>query len=249
MIGQETSTFAMHGARGAVAAGLEHIEQQVVALERAVSENPGLAFDLAKTLIESTCRTILAERSITYEVTDELPRLFTATSNSLPFLPASASGSIEVRKSLAQTLNGLKTAVQGVCELRNACGFASHGSEGPRPVLESVQAMLAAEAADAIVGFFYRVHQQDRSPSALEGNVQERDVDFDSYVDDQFPTVQIFQEDFTASKILFELAPEPYRLYLHEYRFDKEGDQNGDQQEEGSVDLKTLPGERSERER
>ena len=123
MIVEETSLFAMRGAREAVAAGLVHIEQQVTALERAVTENPGLAFDLAKTLIESTCRTILAERSIVYEVTDELPKLFTTTSNSLPFLPASASGSIEVRKSLAQTLNGLKTAVQGVCELRNACGL------------------------------------------------------------------------------------------------------------------------------
>jgi hypothetical protein len=240
MIGEETSTFAMHGARGAVAAGLEHIEQQVVALERAVIENPGLAFDLAKTLIESTCRTILAERSIAYEVTDELPKLFTTTSNSLPFLPASASGSIEVRKSLAQTLNGLKTAVQGVCELRNACGFASHGSEGPRPVLESVQAMLVAEAADTIVGFFYRVHRQDRSPSELVARAQGRDANFDSYVDDQFPIVQIFQEDFTASKILFELAPEPYRLYLDEYRFDRESEPKADQPEENAMDVTNL---------
>jgi hypothetical protein len=41
-----------------------HIEEQVAAIELAVVEKPGLAFDLAKTLIESVCRTILAERRI-----------------------------------------------------------------------------------------------------------------------------------------------------------------------------------------
>ena len=27
---------------------------------------------------------------------------------------------------------GLSTAIQGICELRNQCGFASHGSGTPR---------------------------------------------------------------------------------------------------------------------
>lgn len=47
--------FAMHGARDAIAAGLEHIEEQVTGIEQAVVDNPGLAFDLAKTLVESVC--------------------------------------------------------------------------------------------------------------------------------------------------------------------------------------------------
>ena len=51
--------FVMHGARDAMAGGLAHIEEQVKGIEQAVVENPGLAFDLAKTLIESTCRAVL----------------------------------------------------------------------------------------------------------------------------------------------------------------------------------------------
>ena len=47
-----------------MAGGLAHIEEHVEGIERAVVENPGLAFDLAKTLIESTCRTVLEERSV-----------------------------------------------------------------------------------------------------------------------------------------------------------------------------------------
>jgi len=70
-----SSTFTMHGARAAMAAGLQHIEEQVRGIEQAVTENPALAFDLARTLIESVCRTILTEREIPFEPGDDLPRL------------------------------------------------------------------------------------------------------------------------------------------------------------------------------
>jgi hypothetical protein len=225
-------SFVMHGARGAIASGLGHISAQVEALERAVNENPALAFDLARTVIESACRTILTERGIAFAATDELPKLFKAASNSLPFLPASEKGNIDARRSLAQTLSGLSTAVQGVCELRNACGFASHGSDGPRPRLESVQALLAAEAADTIVGFFHRVHQEDRSAPLPNNLTVENDAEFDAYIDEQFPAVSIFQEDFLASRVLFDLAPEPYRLYLSEYKQDKKTSEDEEQNEQ-----------------
>ena len=76
MAAAETTTFVMYGARDAMAGGLVHIEEQVKGIEQAVVENPGLAFDLAKTLIESTCRAVLGERSVVYAATDDLPKLF-----------------------------------------------------------------------------------------------------------------------------------------------------------------------------
>src|SRR6266545_7060412 len=109
------TAFVMHGARAAISGGMLHIEEQVKGIERAVGENPGLTFDLAKTLIESTCRTILTERSIGFDPGDDLVKLFKTAATHLPFLPPSASGAAEVRKSLAQTLSGLRTAVQGIC--------------------------------------------------------------------------------------------------------------------------------------
>jgi hypothetical protein len=207
----------MHGARVAIASGLIHIEEQVNGIELAVSENPGLAFDLAKTVIESACRTILTERNIGFDPDDDLPKLFKTVTTTLPFLPAAATGSVEVRRSLAQTLSGLRIAVQGVCELRNSCGYASHGSDSARPPMEMVQAILAAETADAIVGFLYRVHRQDYiariTPKLRYGD----NAEFNDYVDGQHESVRIFDEEFQPSKILFELAPEPYRVYLAEY--------------------------------
>lgn len=211
------SPFVMHGARDAVACGLVHIEQQVHALELAVAENPGLAFDLAKTLVESVCRTVLGERSISFDAADDLPKLFKTASNHLPFLPASASDAAETRKSLAQTLKGLSTTIQGICELRNRCGFASHGAVGPRPPMESVQALLAAEAADAIVGFLHRVHRQDRAPALSPRALYDDNSDFNDSVDEAHGMIRIYDVEFRPSEVMFQMEPESYRVYLAEF--------------------------------
>lgn len=208
--------FVMHGARDAIAAGLAHIEEQVAAIERVVVENPALAFDLARTLVESACRTILTERKIAFSENDDLPKLFKTATYHMPFLPPTASGEAETRESLTRTLSGLSTAIQGICELRNHCGFASHGSGGPRPVMEAVQALMAAEAADTIVGFLHRVHRQDRAPPPESRTLYDDNPRFNESVDELHEMVRIFNEEFLPSRVLFELAPEPYRLYLTE---------------------------------
>ena len=102
----------------------------------------------------------------------------------MPFLPPTASGEAETRESLTRTLSGLSTAIQGICELRNQCGFASHGSGSPRPAMESVQALLAAEAADTIVGFIHRVHRQDRTPPLSPRAMYEDNTAFNDSVDE-----------------------------------------------------------------
>lgn len=209
--------FVMHGARAAMTGGMSHIEEQVKGIERAVIENPGLAFDLARTVVESACRTILTERNIVFDLDDDLPRLFKTLTTNLPILPVAASNEIEARKSLAQTLNGLHTALQGVCELRNAYGFASHGADGPRPVMESVQALLAAQAADAIVGFLHRVHRQERNVFPNVRIEYDDNDDFNTYVDDSNTEVLIFKLTYRPSEVLFAVDQEAYRDILSGY--------------------------------
>ena len=221
--------FVMHGARDAIEGGLTHVEQQVKSIEQAVVENPGLAFDLAKTLVESVCRAVLKERSIAFGEDDDLPRLFEAASQSLPLLPATASNEAEVRKSLAQTLRGLSTTVQGICELRNQCGFASHGSEQARPAMEWVQALLAAEAADTIVGFLHRVHRQDRTPAPSPRTLYEDNPDFNEAVDEAHEPVRIYDAEFRPSEVLFQMEPESYRVYLAEFETESSGSAETDQ--------------------
>jgi len=213
----------MHGARDAIAGRLSHIEQQVKGIEQAVVENPGLAFDLAKTLVESVCRAVLSERCIPFSTADNLPNLFKAVSQSLPFLPPTASNEGKVRQSLLKTLSGLNTAMNGICELRNRCGFASHGTGTPRPTMESVQALLAAEAADTIVGFLHRVHRQERKPAASPRALYEDNPDFNEFVDEAHETVHIFEVEFRPSEVLFQMEPESYRVYLADFDGNAEG--------------------------
>ena len=211
-----TASFVMHGARDAIAGGLGHVEQQVKSIEQAVGENPGLAFDLATTLVESVCRAVLTERGIAHAEADNLPKLFKAATTHLPFLPPTASGEASTRDSLKKTLGGLSTAIQGICELRNQCGFASHGSDRPRPEMESVQALLAAEAADTIVGFLYRVHRQDHTPPSPRA-LYEASPAFNDSVDEAHGMMRIYEVEFRPSEVLFRMEPETYRVYLAEF--------------------------------
>lgn len=206
--------FTMHGAREAMAEGMSHIEEQIKSIERAVIENPGLAFDLAKTLIESACKAILSERKIAFVPEDDLPKLFKAATSHLPFLPASSTNEAGARKRLAQTLGGLHTSVLGVCELRNAYGFASHGAEGQRPKMETAQALLAAQAADAIIGFLHRVHRQERA-SLPETRLEYDDNQaFNAYIDEANEVVRVFDLQYRPSEVLFRVDQEAYRDLL-----------------------------------
>ncbi len=227
--------FVMYGARAAVAGGLLHIEEQVKALELAVVDNTGLAFDLAKTLIESACKTILTERGGSFDKDDDLPKLFKAASLTVPFLPVSLAAHATARKSLQQTLGGLSTAMHGVCELRNAFGFASHGTDSPHPVMEGVQAMLAAQAADAIVGFLYRVHRQHLTkPGSVQIEYDDH-PDFNEWIDAQCEPVQILSlPPYQPSDVLFSVDQEAYRELLTSYASDDNGasteDDNGEKE-------------------
>jgi hypothetical protein len=226
--------FLMQGARAAITGGLLHIEEQVNGLERAVAENnTGLVFDLAKTLIESACKTIIIERKGSYDRDDELPKLFKTASLVIPFLPVAIAADAAARKSLFQTLNGLSTTIQGVCELRNAFGFASHGSEQLRPQMENVQALLVAQAADAIVGFLYRVHRQDISrPRSIPIEYDDHQ-DFNDWIDDQSEPVQILSlPPYRPSEVLFNIDQQAYRDLLKEYESEKQTDINNDGTEE-----------------
>lgn len=215
------SLFVMYGARAAVAGGMLHIEEQVKALELAVVDNTGLAFDLAKTLIESACKTILTERGGSFDKDDDLPKLFKAATLIVPFLPVPLASDSAARKSLQQTLGGLSTAMHGVCELRNAFGFASHGTDASRPAMEGVQAMLAAQAADAIVGFLYRVHRQHLSKPSIVLLAYDNNPDFNEWIDDQCDPVQILSlPPYQPSEVLFSVDQEAYRDLLANYETD-----------------------------
>lgn len=209
MADPETSdVFVMHGARTAAANGIPHISEQIAALERAVIEKPSLAFDLAKFIVESTCKTILTERKIGFDKRDDLPKLYRAVTTNVPMLPVAASGEAEARRKLLQTLNGLHTALQGVCELRNSCGFASHGGDTEKPAMEGVQAVLAAQAADAIVGFLFSAHRVQRDGTQPKPTGHSRTID--KLLDTVYEPVTMLGQSYAVSEALYATDRDAY---------------------------------------
>ena len=156
---QVTTGFVMTGAREVLATDAVYFEQQIIAIEKAVGENPGLSFDLAKTLIESACKTILKDRGQLCDSAWDLPRLLKETVGKLQIVPEGLEGAPDVAASLKKTISGLQTTIQGICELRNTQGFASHGKDAYSEQLDVIQAQLAARAADVIVNFLFRAHR------------------------------------------------------------------------------------------
>lgn len=214
MIEESTMAFEMRNARDAVALGFAPIEQYVVALERAVNEGSDLTFDLAKSILESTCKAVLVAHSIEAGPKDDLPRLFRSVVQTVSLVPSDATHEVGVSESLRKTLNGLQTVVQGICELRNRRGMASHGSGEIRPSLESTQFMLVAETADAIVGFLMRAHPQSIASQQVR---YEQNPDFNDHLDDEHGPLWIRESELRPSEVLFTMEPETYRIYLSEF--------------------------------
>lgn len=213
----EVLAFRMQACHDCIAAGLGHIEQQVAAVEDALSSNTGLVFDLARTLVESVCRTVLEERGISYRKGDGVPKLFDDVTRSLPLLPDTAGSEPAAQAALQSTLAGLSSAIHGICQLRNAYGFASHGTGTPKPQLDMAQGLLAAQAADAIVGFLYRMHTQDRTPPVNPAAEFASGEDYNTWIDEQHELVQIFESTFRPSEVLFQIEPETWRIYRADF--------------------------------
>ena len=200
----------MQSCRSAIASGLDHIARHVSALEDAISREPGLAFDLSKVLVESVCKKLLTDIGIPFTDDDDLPKLYKTVTTNVPLLPTSASSEAAARESVKRALGGLTSTLVGICELRNAYGFASHGSAGERSAMESTEAMLVAQAADAIVGFLYSNHIRDRTPTISTMAAYGDSPGFNQYVDNANGIVAIFDLQYQPSEVLFYVDRSAY---------------------------------------
>ena len=225
-VAKNDSGFVMHGARAAVADGMLHIEEQVKALEMAVAENTGLAFDLAKTLVESACKTIITERGSAISIRMTTFQSCSKRRSSLSHFSLLRWQATQVQEGASTKRSAVSsTALQGVCELRNACGFASHGSDGPRPFMEGIQALLVAQAADAIIGFLYRVHRQDHTRPKSIMLEYRSNPDFNEWLDEQCEPVRILAlPPYRPSDVLFNVDQEAYRDLLNDYGAEDESE-------------------------
>ena len=156
-----TSRFQMVGTRSAILESpiAEPIEQQIDAIENALESVPEFAFDLSKTLVESVCKTVLADIGQPADSNWKAHQLLKETTNRLNLLPRNHPDPKKARDSVVRTINGMIQTILGLSELRNDYGMASHGRDAFSARLDLRQATLAAQAADTIASFLYRIHR------------------------------------------------------------------------------------------
>lgn len=224
----------MIGTRAAVQDGpvAEAIEQQVSAIENALASVPDFAFDLSKTLVESVCKTVLADLGQPADPNWEAPRLLKETTNRLTLLPRGHSNPAKARESVEKTIRGLLQTIQGMCELRNGYGIASHGRDVFSSRLDARQAILAAQAADTIASFLYRTHRDTLMQSPGERVYYEDHVDFNEAFDRDNDVVRLNGLDLLPSRVLYHVEPTAYKVALSEFVAERDVAGNGQPESE-----------------
>ncbi|WP_185734476.1 abortive infection family protein [Burkholderia sp. Bp9031] len=222
--------FQMVGARAALADGpvAEAIEQQINAIENTLDSLPDFAFDLSKTLVESVCKTVLADIGQPADPNWDAPKLLRETTNRLSLLPRNHPDPQRARESVEKTIRGLLQTIQGLCELRNNYGMASHGRDSFTARLDLRQAMLAAQAADTIVSFLYRIHRDALIQTPGARVYYEDHADFNEAFDRDYEVIRFGELELLPSRVLFHGDREAYKAALNEFIAERDGMNGGD---------------------
>jgi hypothetical protein len=220
----------MVGTRAAVLDGpiAEAIEHQIHAIESALESVPDFAFDLSKTLVESVCKTVLADIGQPADPNWDAPKLLKETTNRLALLPRSHPDPVKARDSVEKTIRGLLQTIQGLCELRNGYGMASHGRDSLSARLDLRQATLAAQAADTIVSFLYRIHRDALKQTPGTRVYYEDHAGFNEAFDLVNETIRLGDLELLPSRVLFHVDREAYKAALNEHLAERDGTEADD---------------------
>lgn len=210
--------FRMAGARAVLGShpGAANFERVLGTLERAVGDAPDIAFDAAKSLIESVCKTILKDCGQEVDEKLDFQPLFRQTMQRLRLVPDGHTGN-DVPEAIRKTINGFNSVIQGLGELRNRSGAISHGKDAYVLPLESVQAELAARAADTMVSFMVQASDGYTVRRAAPRLLYRDNPAFNEYVDENHSPVVIFGQEYQPSEVLFQVDQDAYRNGLSEF--------------------------------
>jgi len=228
-----TSPFRMHAARSALGNHAGSIADQLDVIEQTIQSIPDLTFDLAKGLVDSVCKTVLADLGETPDPKWNTPKLVKETIARLKLISHNHGDAAKATQSLKMLTGGLSTVVAALCELRNQHGMSAHGKDDHGERLTARQAVLAAQAADVVSSYLYQVHRDERSQNPGHRVHHDDYADFNREFNEANEPVTIAGITFEASKIYCALDSQAYRDALIEYQTqgaqdDGEADAEGD---------------------
>jgi hypothetical protein len=139
-----------------------HLTEQIRRLEAAVESDPSLAIGTAKELIETCCKTILAERGKPVAGAPDVSTLTKATLKELKLVPEGVSDAARGADVIKRLLSNLGTIGNGLAELRGLYG-TGHGKHGSTTGLGTRHAKLAVGAAATLTVFLFETHKETMS--------------------------------------------------------------------------------------
>jgi hypothetical protein len=135
-----------------------HLAEQIRRIEASVDADPSLAIGTAKELLETCCKTILAERGKPVEGTPDLSTLTKATFKELKLVPEGIPEAAKGAEVIKRLLSNLATICHGLAELRGLYG-TGHGKHGSAAGLGPRHAKLAVGAASTLAVFLFETHK------------------------------------------------------------------------------------------
>lgn len=138
------------------------LAEQIHRMEQAVHTDPSLAIGTAKELLETVCKTILAERGKPVSGLPDVPTLTKDTFKELGLVPDGVPEENRGGKLIKVLLSNLGSVANNLAELRNLYG-TGHGPIGTDRGLEPRHAKLAVGAAATLSMFLFETHKATSS--------------------------------------------------------------------------------------
>lgn len=194
------------------------IKRTLLAAETAFQDKEsGLVIGLSKALVEGVCKSILDEYKKEYPFDIKVGKLAKMAVDVFDIGKGveNEKKTIEAfKKIINSTASHFESAVQGIGALRNEYCPLAHGKSSNHVSLDMHYAEFIAKQADSIVGFIYDLRVSyvtvDPDKDVVKG------AEFDSFLDDEFDSVEIYENKFLPSEILFNVAPDIYQRILEE---------------------------------
>lgn len=145
----------------AVVFDANHMADQIRRMELSVNSDPSLAIGTAKELIETCCKTILADRGKTIAGSPDISVLTKQTLKELKLVPEGVPDTARGSDVIKRLLSNLGAIGNGLAELRGLYG-TGHGQHGKTAGLSPRHAKLAVGAAATLTTFLFETHKEMR---------------------------------------------------------------------------------------
>lgn len=191
------------------------IRQQVEALEDAIPDRPGVAVSFCRTLIETTCKTILHDKGQTPDNAWEAQKLISETTKFLHLgIHDDGHTDATLKNGAEKLLRGVNSIIDGVVEIRNAHGTAAHGADAYAPMLDARYAEVLARATDAVVGILFKTHLNGSGKKVPARSRYGDHKNFDNAIDNDFGPFEVLDTPLVASEALFKTDNNAYQAAL-----------------------------------